>query len=104
MAKKKASKQTATAAAVQDKKPGRPVGAPNKEYDVVDAQATSCKRCQSTNRKPYRGKPRQLIQQFTDKIVKMVWRRTACLDCGKPRMDKFTETKLREEKGGRLHR
>lgn len=71
--------------------PGRPPGAENLEYDIVEAAQTKCQRCGSTERARYKKEPAVLRQHFEDKTVIITWRKTRCLKCGRARKDKYTQ-------------
>ena len=79
----------------QPKKTGRPLGSKTPDRDIVDVQVSRCKRCGSTDRKPYTSKV-ELVgngiangQPYTSVIV----RHTQCAnpDCGQHRVDRFYE-------------
>lgn len=71
-------------------KKGRPVGSPNREVDVVQAVATSCKKCGSTQRSPYVNRRVMHVSgvEANGKTYKtVIWRRCQCLGCGQWRDD-----------------
>lgn len=75
---------------------GRPRGSRNIARDEVDVIGSRCKRCGSSNRTPYQSDPTTLDYCGTDPITgrpynQIIWRRTACGDCGQARVDKCYE-------------
>lgn len=61
---------------------------------VVDAPATRCPRCGSTDREPYHRTVRRICngQLPSGEIyTAVVWRRTFCRQCGQARIDKSFE-------------
>lgn len=74
--------------------PGRPLGSENRDYDIVDVQPSCCKKCGSTSRSDYEGRPDE-HEQLTDTHINVtIWRRTRCLDCGQWRKDRSTCKRL----------
>lgn len=81
---------------------GRPRGSKNVQRDECDVVASRCKRCGSSLRKPYQSDPTTLAAGGVDPITganytHVIWRRTACKQCGQARIDKCYE--LRETPG-----
>lgn len=62
-----------------------------KAPELVDADMTHCPRCGSTRRAAYRGS--RNVQRYAgvrngQEFTKIIRRRTSCLDCGLPRIDR----------------
>lgn len=79
------------------KKPkGRPAGSKTQQRPHATAEPSRCPKCDSTKRKAYKGSPRVLEQggMLDGKpYTHVVWRRTACADCGQARVDKSFENR-----------
>lgn len=71
------------------KKPGRRPGSENRQYDVVNAESTACKKCGSTERTAYTGEPERLVQRHSDATVTITWKKCQCLACGQWRKDRY---------------
>ncbi len=69
------------------KRPGRPAGSRNRQYDIVELIPTKC-RCGSINRTPYGPNPETHRQPFSDCVIVTTWQKTQCTDCGQWRKDK----------------
>lgn len=82
MPKRSAPKKT-------DASKGRPPEAKNRTYDVVEAQATACKRCGSTDRTAYGPNPEVHRQPFDEVTIVTTFKRCMCTACGQWRKDKF---------------
>lgn len=100
MAKKKPARPKIAATPTKPK--GRPRGSKNVERDECDVIASRCKRCGSSRRKPYQSDPTTLAAAGTDPITgasytHVIWRRTACKDCGQARIDKCYEYRETED-------
>lgn len=80
-----------------NKKTGRPTGSKTDPAPSVDAPASRCPACGSTERKPYYGTPTELAYLFTDaagnETTHVVWKNTNCLKCGQKRRDKIHENR-----------
>lgn len=81
------------------KKPGRPPGSENREYDYVPAEPTRCRvpGCGSTERAPYHHPTEHEIAGVDNEgkpYTHVVWRRTHCLACGQHRVDKWFENRV----------
>lgn len=77
-------------------KAGRPKGAKTVERDVVEVPASTCKRCGSTRRAPYKSAPKSVSGSGIRNGVRyntVTWRHTSCLDCGQYRVDVTYEMK-----------
>lgn len=72
-------------------------GVPNHQYDEVDAVASRCKRCGSTNRTRYFHTQEMELASGKDLLgnpaTHVVWRRCKCEDCGQYRSDKTFENR-----------
>ncbi len=81
-------------------KKGRPQGATNRQYDVVDKVITSCRRCGSTDRSEYKNRrevasPVVSIDPKTNREFNVViYQACQCLECNQWREDRSVE--LRE--------
>lgn len=71
---------------------GRPRGSPNRQVEQVDVPASSCTKCGSTRRGAYFNRRDVQLQGVCPRtgtaFTKIVYRRTACLDCGQHRDDR----------------
>ena len=84
----------AEAAAAESRKPGRPNGSENVDYDVVAAELTRCRGCQSTERVPYFRTTAQVfagVDAAGRPYTHIVRRYTRCKNCGQPRIDRSCE-------------
>ncbi len=78
------------------RKPGRPKGSTNREYETAEVVVSRCLKCGSTNRLRYgeMGEPRVVKHNGVHDGVayaRVVWRKTKCIDCGQHRIDKSWE-------------
>lgn len=79
-----------------ERKPGRPPGSENKDYDVVTVEPTRCLGCQSTEREAYF---RTTVQPFAGvdpsgrPYTHVVRRYTRCAGCGQLRIDRSLENR-----------
>jgi len=73
------------------KKPAhRPAGSKNKKRDHAETAKTTCPRCGSTDRTPYKGVPVQRAVAVSiggNTYNTRTTRRTCCLSCGQYRFD-----------------
>lgn len=96
MAKKKQATTQKTDAGQKAK--GRPRGSKNVRRDECDVVTSRCKKCGSSSRTPYQSDPTTLAAAGTDPITgapytHVIWRRTACRQCGQARIDKCYENR-----------
>lgn len=72
------------------KKPGRPAGSPNRQYDIVDVEMVPLSKCRcgSTDRSAYSQNPEKHTQKFSDGMIVTTWQKTQCLRCGQWRKDR----------------
>ena len=79
------------------RKRGRPPGSKNESVDQVDAMATCCRQCGSTEREPYF---RTSAQEYAGLLATgqpythIVRRWTRCSACGQVRIDLFHENRV----------
>jgi len=77
----------------KEKKTGRPAGSKNCNLEV-DAPATRCPVCRSTDRGPYFGKTEQFFRGLDasgQPYTHIVRRRCRCEKCGQIRIDRTYE-------------
>lgn len=79
----------------------KPHKKPRPQIEQSVAHVSRCKKCGSTRRAPYHGR-KELSFAGLDKDAQpythVVWRRTACLDCGQARVDRVTENRPQTKK------
>lgn len=86
---RKAAKAESVPEVAEPLGPGRPPGSPNRDFDIVEAHLTKCRRCGSTSRSAYQGRPEKARMNHSDKTIVIIWRRCKCLGCGQWRKDKY---------------
>lgn len=75
---------------------GRPKGAKNIVAPVVPVLESRCPACGSTRREQYFNRRDQAVRGTLttgETFTHIVWRRTACADCGQVRDDKWYENR-----------
>lgn len=80
--------------ATRSKKPAASKAAPPPASQAAP-QVTRCAKCGSTERQPYRGEPRVIAQGGVHQgqsYTHVVFRNTACAECGQHRCDRSYET------------
>jgi hypothetical protein len=92
----RSAQQAAPSEPAAKKAKGRPRGSKNVQRDECDVITSRCKRCGSSKRKPYQSDPTTLEAGGVDPITgapytHVIWRRTACKQCGQARIDKCYE-------------
>jgi len=94
-----ARKRTKERKRTKDKtrKPGRPkgTGSSGNPPAVTTAEAVRCPACGSTQRSKYHGTVERMIAgtQAGRPHTHIIWRRCACLDCGRHRVEKTYENR-----------
>lgn len=95
--KKKTTKKKVAKKKTTTQKAGRPAGSKNNPVDTVEAKATRCKECGSTEREKYFNR-REFESAGVDvhtgePYTHTVWRRTKCMNCGQHRVDRHRENR-----------
>lgn len=92
------SQQRKTRSGTRSKKPGRPKGSRNRDYETSISLPSSCFKCGSTERIVY-GNKNEVVSSGTrpdgTRYNRVVHRRVRCEKCGQHRIEKSYE--LRDE-------